>query len=122
MAQRSPGSADAAIATRRFRVCGMVQGVGFRPFVHKLAQASGAHGWVLNDSSGVLIELQATQSAIDGFIADLLARPPPLARLVDLRDEPGVTTVSTSARRSATPPLTRWSPRTRRSALIVLPI
>ena len=89
MAQRSPGSADAAIATRRFRVCGMVQGVGFRPFVHKLAEASGAHGWVLNDSSGVLIELQATQSAIDGLIADLLARPPPLARIVDLREVPG---------------------------------
>ena len=96
MARNSHGSADVieTLHTRRFRVCGIVQGVGFRPFVHRLARAYGAHGWVLNDSEGVLLELQAPAQAIDGFIDELISRPPPLARIIDVRevvrDEPAL--------------------------------
>ncbi|GJH13229.1 hypothetical protein CBA19CS11_30345 [Caballeronia novacaledonica] len=74
------------LKTRRYRVCGIVQGVGFRPFVHRLALKYGTGGWVLNDSEGVLLELQAPEQAISGFIDELVSRPPPLARIIDMRE------------------------------------
>ncbi|RPI12207.1 MAG: hypothetical protein EHM63_00115, partial [Actinobacteria bacterium] len=43
---------------RQIRVTGTVQGVGFRPFVYRHATRLGLGGWVLNDSSGVLIEVE----------------------------------------------------------------
>ncbi|MGK4006137.1 carbamoyltransferase HypF [Sorangium sp. So ce1036] len=89
MAPNSPGSAEPrpAIVTRRFRVSGIVQGVGFRPFVHRLARDVGARGWVLNDSQGVLLELQAPGEAIEAFLRALSASPPPLARITGVREE-----------------------------------
>lgn len=70
--------------TCRFRVCGIVQGVGFRPFVHRLAKTHGATGWVLNDSEGVLLELQAPLQAIRNIIDELISQLPPLARITDI--------------------------------------
>ncbi|AUX21615.1 hydrogenase maturation protein HypF [Sorangium cellulosum] len=89
MAPNSPGSAEPrpAVVTRRFRVSGIVQGVGFRPFVHRLARDVGARGWVLNDSQGVLLELQAPGEAIEAFLRALSASPPPLARITGVREE-----------------------------------
>jgi hydrogenase maturation protein HypF len=88
MEQNYPGSVEPfeALETRRYRVCGIVQGVGFRPFVHRLARTYGASGWVLNDSEGVLLELQAPAKAIDDFVDELVSRPPPLARIIDVRE------------------------------------
>lgn len=94
MVQNFPDSAEPieTLETHRYRVCGIVQGVGFRPFVHRLARTHGATGWVLNDSEGVLLELQASAKAIKDFIDELVSRPPPLARINDvvevLLDEP----------------------------------
>jgi len=48
------------MVTRQYRVRGVVQGVGFRPFIHRLAREFGIQGWVLNDTSGVLIEAHAS--------------------------------------------------------------
>lgn len=61
MAQNYPDSVELheTPETRRYRISGVVQGVGFRPFVHRLARTYRATGWVLNDSEGVLLELQA---------------------------------------------------------------
>ena len=55
MAQNYPDSVELheTPETRRYRICGVVQGVGFRPFVHRLARTYGATGWVLNDSAGI---------------------------------------------------------------------
>ncbi len=64
---------------RRIRVRGIVQGVGFRPTVYRLATERGLAGWVLNDAEGVLIELEGPPSAIDALLADLRDHPPPLA-------------------------------------------
>ncbi|HFJ2164641.1 TPA: carbamoyltransferase HypF [Salmonella enterica] len=72
--------------TCRFRVCGIVQGVGFRPFVHRLARTHGATGWVLNDSEGVLLELQAPLQTIRNIIDELISQPPPLARITDIHN------------------------------------
>jgi hydrogenase maturation protein HypF len=70
---------------RRFRARGVVQGVGFRPFVHRLAREAGVGGWVLNDGEGVLIEAEG--SGLDRFAAELVSGAPPLARVESLTVE-----------------------------------
>lgn len=58
---------------------GIVQGVGFRPFVYKLAHQHRLAGWVLNNSQGVAIEVEGNSLAISRFIEDLKHSAPPLA-------------------------------------------
>jgi len=72
---------SAATERRRFRVTGIVQGVGFRPFVFGLARRHGLAGFVLNDAEGVLVEAEGTAPALDGFARALRAEAPPLARV-----------------------------------------
>jgi hydrogenase maturation protein HypF len=66
---------------RRLRVCvrGVVQGVGFRPFVYTAAASLGLSGSVRNDSAGAIIEVEGDASSIDDFLHRLRAGPPPLA-------------------------------------------
>lgn len=66
------------------RVVGVVQGVGFRPFVHRLATEFGLDGWVINDDAGVLIELDTTPEKVDAFVHRLRSSPPPLARIATI--------------------------------------
>ncbi|GIH23252.1 carbamoyltransferase [Acrocarpospora phusangensis] len=63
----------------RVRVQGLVQGVGFRPFVYGLATEYGVTGFVGNDSGGVFIEAEGHPPALDGFVAGLRRQAPPLA-------------------------------------------
>jgi len=60
-------------------VRGIVQGVGFRPFVYRLAQEQRLAGWVLNSTQGVVIEVEGERDRIDCFLAELSASPPPQA-------------------------------------------
>ena len=69
------------ISARRIRITGIVQGVGFRPFVYRLATGLGLSGWVLNSSSGVEIEVTGPPSVLDEFVERLWAEAPPLARI-----------------------------------------
>jgi hydrogenase maturation protein HypF len=62
-------------------VTGIVQGVGFRPFVYGLATRLGLSGWVRNTSAGVDIQLDGTSDAIDSFVRSLKSELPPLARI-----------------------------------------
>jgi hydrogenase maturation protein HypF len=62
-------------------ITGIVQGVGFRPFVYGLATRFDLKGWVRNTSAGVDIEVDGTQSVLDDFIAALKSELPPLARM-----------------------------------------
>jgi hydrogenase maturation protein HypF len=66
---------------RRFRVAGVVQGVGFRPFVYGLATRHGLGGFVLNDGSGVVVEAEGAPAELDAFAAAIAAEAPPLARV-----------------------------------------
>jgi hydrogenase maturation protein HypF len=75
---------------KQISVRGVVQGVGFRPFVYRLAHDHGLTGWVLNHSGGVDIEVEGAPPALDAFVRDLTALAPPLARIVavDVTDAP----------------------------------
>ncbi|HEX4360278.1 MAG TPA: carbamoyltransferase HypF [Pseudonocardia sp.] len=63
----------------RVRVAGIVQGVGFRPFVHGLAGSLGLSGHVGNDESGVLLEAEGDADSVRKFVAELSEHPPALA-------------------------------------------
>ncbi|HXB70230.1 MAG TPA: carbamoyltransferase HypF, partial [Candidatus Acidoferrales bacterium] len=69
---------------RSIRVRGVVQGVGFRPFVFRLAHSNTLAGWVLNGDEGVEIHLEGAEAAVDAFIRDLQAQPPPAAQIAAL--------------------------------------
>lgn len=75
---------------RRMEVNGIVQGVGFRPFVYKLANQYRLNGEVANTSSGVVIHVEGPQNNIESFSADLARKSPPLARItqISLHHEP----------------------------------
>jgi len=75
---------------RHITVEGIVQGVGFRPFVYGLARKNGLAGFVLNDVAGVTIELEGEPPALENFLTHLREQPPPLARIenVDCRTIP----------------------------------
>jgi hydrogenase maturation protein HypF len=70
----------------RLTITGTVQGVGFRPFVYRLAHEWGLRGYVLNrGDAGVEIEVEGSREAVMGFTHDLKARKPPLARIEGLK-------------------------------------
>lgn len=72
---------------RRIHVVGVVQGVGFRPFVYRLAVARGLAGSVANDGSGLHIEVEGTAANIYRFVRALRRDAPPLARIDALTEE-----------------------------------
>jgi len=65
----------------RIAVRGVVQGVGFRPFVYRLAHEHGLKGWVRNTSGSVDIEVEGSGGAINNFLSDLKIKAPPMARI-----------------------------------------
>jgi hydrogenase maturation protein HypF len=73
---------------RRFRVAGVVQGVGFRPFVYGLATRLELAGFVLNDGEGVVVEAEGPPEALDELAAALRADAPALARVDGVTAEP----------------------------------
>jgi hydrogenase maturation protein HypF len=73
---------------RRIEVSGTVQGVGFRPWVLRLAREWGIAGWVRNDGQGVTIEAFGPGSALEAFEERLAGSAPPAAGIRDLRVEP----------------------------------
>lgn len=72
---------------KRFRVSGIVQGVGFRPHVYELAARGRLSGFVLNDAAGVLVEVEGAEDAVARFRASLAGEPPPLAVIDGFEEE-----------------------------------
>jgi len=70
-----------AAERRRLRVTGTVQGVGFRPFIYRLAREHALAGWVRNDVHGVTIEAAGEATVLDAFTAAIRAEAPPAARV-----------------------------------------
>src|SRR5271157_89029 len=70
------------------RVRGVVQGVGFRPFVYRLARANTLTGWVLNGEEGVEIHLEGAEPSLDAFVRDLTVRAPAAASIAEVVVKP----------------------------------
>jgi hydrogenase maturation protein HypF len=79
--------AVSTLLRRRILIQGIVQGVGFRPFVYGQAHHYGLCGFVLNDSSGVTIEVEGSVTDLDAFQRALTEKAPPLARIDTLTVE-----------------------------------
>ncbi|MDE6185424.1 MAG: Sua5/YciO/YrdC/YwlC family protein, partial [Lachnospiraceae bacterium] len=72
------------MVTKSYRVTGIVQGVGFRPFIHRIAETNNLNGWVLNDSKGVLIEVQGKENDIKSFLRDIKNKKPIVSKIDDV--------------------------------------
>ena len=72
----------------RVRVAGTVQGVGFRPFVYRLARELALGGWVRNDERGVELEIEGARDAVGAFLTRLREQAPPLASVEDVASQP----------------------------------
>ncbi len=72
---------------RRLRITGTVQGVGFRPYVHRLARDLSLTGKVGNDGTGVWCEIQGDRRNLDEFVERVAADAPPLAAVDSVRSE-----------------------------------
>jgi hydrogenase maturation protein HypF len=101
-------------AARSIRVRGVVQGVGFRPFVYRLAQEHGIAGWVLNGEEGVAIYAEGPEQRLRTFIEGIRTQAPPAAAISEIEVQPaepaGLTgfTIRESERRDR--PTVRISP------------
>ena len=73
---------------RRIAIRGVVQGVGFRPWVYRLARERGIAGRVRNGTEGVTIDAFGTDAALNGFLRSLTEAPPPAARIHAVRWDP----------------------------------
>lgn len=65
-------------------VSGIVQGVGYRPFVFRIAHEMGVAGWILNDIEGVLIHAEGTTETLDAFVVRLSSEEPPAAQVSEI--------------------------------------
>ncbi len=66
------------------RVRGVVQGVGFRPFVYRLARANTLGGWVLNGEEGVEIYLEGAEQGLQAFVREMKTQPPAAASIAEM--------------------------------------
>lgn len=65
-------------------ITGVVQGIGFRPFIYNLARSHGLRGWVLNNEKGVLIDAEGEDGNLDRFLKDIPRRAPSLSKIESL--------------------------------------
>jgi hydrogenase maturation protein HypF len=77
------------LSLARINVRGVVQGVGFRPFVYQLAAAHDLKGWVCNTSGDVRIEVEGDAKSIERFLQALRGQAPPQAHIQDITVTPG---------------------------------
>ncbi len=85
-----PDAPAAAVQRLRIAISGAVQGVGFRPFVYRLAQDAALSGWVRNTGGGVLIEAEGAAPALARFLDRLAAEAPPHAVVTGRQVSPQV--------------------------------
>lgn len=75
------------IIRKHIQISGIVQGVGFRPFIYRLAHEHGLTGWVRNTPGGVEIEVQGIPEAVAGFAGLISSEAPPLAVIGSIRGQ-----------------------------------
>jgi hydrogenase maturation protein HypF len=74
---------------RKLNITGVVQGVGFRPFIYQLADRYHLNGFILNSTAGVSVEIEGKENAIEAFVEALQRELPPLARIDMLSSDVG---------------------------------
>ncbi len=79
-----------SISLSRISVRGVVQGVGFRPFVYQVAARHNLRGWVCNTSEDVKIEVEGEAKDIDEFVKELREQAPPQSHIEDIKIAPGI--------------------------------
>ena len=79
-----PETVRSSVARKVIDVAGIVQGVGFRPFVYRLANECGLTGLIANTPAGVSIEVQGEAEAVERFLERLPKEIPPLAKITGL--------------------------------------
>jgi hydrogenase maturation protein HypF len=75
------------IIRKKFRVNGIVQGVGFRPFIYNLASNLNLSGYIFNSPSGVVIEAEGPDDILESFQKSISSKSPPLARILECSSE-----------------------------------
>jgi hydrogenase maturation protein HypF len=78
----------ADIAARRLEINGIVQGVGFRPFIFQLAQDLALTGNVANTATGVSILIEGPRASLDAFVGQIRIKPPPLSHITEITSHP----------------------------------
>ncbi|TDX52397.1 carbamoyltransferase HypF [Orenia marismortui] len=75
---------------KKIKIKGIVQGVGFRPFIYRLASKQNLVGWVNNNSQGVIIDIEGESEKISSFLSLINSKSPPLAKIdsIELREVP----------------------------------
>ncbi|HOF02764.1 MAG TPA: Sua5/YciO/YrdC/YwlC family protein, partial [Atribacterota bacterium] len=73
------------LVRKKITLYGIVQGVGFRPFIHRLVKKYKLCGWICNSNQGVEMEVEGEKSAYQDFLKDLKNHPPSLALIVDIK-------------------------------------
>jgi hydrogenase maturation protein HypF len=89
MARLGPGPIATNMILARIVLTGVVQGVGFRPFVYRVAQELQLAGQVANTTAGVEIDVQGAAPAVDEFLSRLKSESPPLAVIDTVTVEKG---------------------------------
>ena len=84
MEQLDTGTSCGKIIRARFEIRGIIQGVGFRPFIYRLAKHKGLSGFVANTAAGVTIEIDGSDVEIQRFAEAIASQKPPLARIEEL--------------------------------------
>jgi hydrogenase maturation protein HypF len=72
------------IIALNINIKGLVQGVGFRPFVYRLAQQYGLHGWVVNGTDGVMLKVEGTAAGMPSFVEDLRFKAPVVSQIEEI--------------------------------------
>jgi hydrogenase maturation protein HypF len=114
MTELVPGKESTVSAACSVRVRGVVQGVGFRPFVYRLARAHALAGWVMNAEEGVEIHLEGAPDGFEAFVHELQIESPPAAQIaaVEVRtsDLAGLSEFTIRESRTHNRPTARISP------------
>jgi len=84
LAEEAAGIKDENKIALELKVKGVVQGVGFRPFLFNLAQKWGVKGWVRNESWGVLLEIEGEEEKVETYCREMGLKHPPLAKIEEV--------------------------------------
>jgi hydrogenase maturation protein HypF len=85
LAHLDTGTDSSKVVRARIDITGIIQGVGFRPFIYRLAKTRGLKGYVANTAAGVTVEIDGSGQGISDFVKAICSEKPPLAHIEELQ-------------------------------------